>query len=210
MSAQEAVCGLLETALNGYLGLDPQALGLLAPLHGRLIRLHIQGPELDLYLVPGPAGLQVFPDYEGEADCTLSGTPLGFARLGSGRAFQSGVEIQGDIEVGQPFIAVLADLAIDWEAQLARLTGDSLARQIGDGVRAGERWTRRTGQDLTADVQAYLQEGARLLPTRLEVAAFTAGVERLRDDLDGLEARLARLAKAPKGADRIDPGAPGL
>jgi len=209
VSAREAVFGLLETALNGYLRLDPEVLGRLAPLYGRLIRLQVRGPgpELELYLVPGPGGLQLFPAYEGEPDCTLRGTPLGFVRLGQGgrgsdELFKGRVEIRGDIEVGQRLGEVLAELDIDWEEQLSRLTGDLLAHQVGQGVRAGGRWGRQTGEVLTANLKEYLQEEIRLLPTRIEAEEFAAGVERLRDDLERLDARLARLADVQRRADR--------
>jgi ubiquinone biosynthesis protein UbiJ len=211
VSIPEALFGLLESTLNGYLRLDPEALGRLAPLHGRLIRLQIRGlglgAGLDLYLVPGPKGLQLFPDYEGEPDCTLSGTPLGFARLskgvrGSDELFKGRVEIRGDTEVSQRFGEVLAELDIDWEEQLSRLIGDLLAHKVGRGVRAGEHWGRQTAEVFTTNLKEYLQEEVRLLPTRFEAEEFTSGVERLRDDLERLEARLARLADIRRRAEQ--------
>jgi ubiquinone biosynthesis protein UbiJ len=42
-------------------------------------------------------------------------------------------------------------------------------------------------------VVEYLQEEGRDLPTRVEVDEFLEGVDRLRDDTERLEAKLARI-----------------
>jgi len=203
MSTREAAFAVLENALNRYIKLDPTALQRLAPLHGKLILLHIQGLELDLYLVPATNGIQLYPEFEGEPDCTLSGAPLAFARLGGGRRddqlFAGAVEIRGDTETGHRFGELLADLDIDWEEQLSRLTGDVAAHQIGSGVRAAGRWGRQAAEILPADLAEYLQEEARLLPVRLECEEFTSAVDTLRDDVERLEARIRRLQQNQDG-----------
>lgn len=208
MSTREAAFAVLETVLNRYIRLDPTALRRLAPLHGKLIRLHIRGLDIDLYLVPAPDGIQLYPQFEGEPDCTLSGAPLAFARLGGGeradQLFAGAVEIRGDSEAGQLFGDVLADLDIDWEEQLSHLTGDVAAHQIGTGARAAGRWGRQAAETLPADLAEYLQEEARLLPTRIETEEFVAAVDRLRDDVERLAARIRRLQSR-----RPDEGAAG-
>jgi ubiquinone biosynthesis protein UbiJ len=204
MSTQLALFALLEQALNRYLRLDPDALSRLQPLHGRLIRLHIEGLNLDLYLIPDAHGIQLYPEYEGSADCTLSGTPLGFARLSdSARSadelFQGHVKIDGDTEVGQVFGSVLAGLDIDWEESLSRLTGDVVAHQIGNSGRAAGRWLEHAAETLPQDLKEYLQEEARLLPGRYEYEEFAEQVETLRDDAERLQARVRRLQSFSHG-----------
>jgi ubiquinone biosynthesis protein UbiJ len=46
---------------------------------------------------------------------------------------------------------------------------------------------------LTTNVVEFLQEEGRDVPTRVEVEEFLEGVDRLRDDAERLEAKLARL-----------------
>ena len=202
MSIRETAYAVLEVVLNRYLRLDPTALQRLAPLSGRLIRLEIKGLDVDVFLLPHTEGLQVYAEFDGEPDCTLSGTPLGFVRLGSGehadRLFDGTVDIRGDTEIGQQFGEVLADLDIDWEEQLSRLTGDVVAHQVGRAARAAGRWGREVGQTLTQDLQEYLQEEVRLLPTRIENKEFADAVDALRDDLERLEARIQRLRSSRK------------
>lgn len=200
MSTREAAYALLEQVVNRYLRLDPTATRRLADLHGRVILLEVLGLGLNIYLVPGPDGIQLFPEFEGQVDCVLRGTPAGFARLGAGgeradRLFEGSVEMRGDTETGHRLGDILADLDIDWEEQLARLTGDLAAHQLGRGARAAQRWGRNTVNTLTLNMHEYLQEEARLLPSSLEVTEFISGVDTLRDDMERLEARTRRLAR---------------
>jgi ubiquinone biosynthesis protein UbiJ len=194
----------LERALNGYLALDPEARSTLAGLQGRVIAVHLLVPDLTLYLVPAADGLQVLQHIEGEPDCTLTGTPLALARLGTAREkadelFSGGVRISGDTELGRRFGEVLGGLEVDWEEQLSRLTGDVIAHQIGRGVRGLTRWAGLTGRTLEQDLGEYLQEEARLVPTRLEVEGLLRDVDELRDDVERLEARVARLERRRSG-----------
>ena len=198
MNPSAAVLGGLETALNRYLALDPAAKERLAELHGQVICIEVLGLGVRLYVVPGPVGIQLLGLYEGEPACTLRGTPLGLARMGStvdgaDQLFSGQAEITGDTEIGQRFGNLLSGLDIDWEEQLARVGGDVLAHEVGNGARALSRWGRRALDNLGMDVKEYLQEEVRLLPTRLELEAFLEDVDTLRDDEQRLQARVARL-----------------
>ena len=188
----------LEAALNRYLALDPAASERLAELEGQLICIEVLGLGLRIFLSPGASGFKLLSNYEGEPDCTLRGTPLGLARMGStadsaDQLFSGQVEIAGNTELGHRFGNILSSLDIDWEEQLARVSGDLVAHEIGNGARALNRWGRRALNNLGMDLQEYLQEEVRLLPTRFEVEAFLADVDTLRDDEQRLEARIVRL-----------------
>ncbi len=198
MSSREAFLLVLEQALNRYLALDPDALGRMVPLHGRRIALQLRGLDDGICLIPGPDGIQVYAlDMDGEADCVLCGTPLGFARMGRGEAarelFGGAVEIRGDSELAQAFGELIQALDIDWEEQLSRYTGDLLAHQIGRGLRSAGAWGLEARATLTQDLGEYLQEEARLLPCRDKVQDFASDIDALRDDMDRLEARIKRL-----------------
>jgi ubiquinone biosynthesis protein UbiJ len=206
MSLSTATSAGLELLLNRYLSLDPELPPRLAPLYGRVIALEVLGLGLRWYLVPGPAGIQVLGEFEAEADCTLRGTPLALARLGSehrrsDQLFSGAVEIQGDSELGHRFGNLLGKLDIDWEEHLSKLTGDLLAHQTGNLVRGVGAWGRAARSSLAQDLPEYLQEELRLLPSRFEVEEFLAEVDHLRDDAERLEQRIQRLT-ARRGAAR--------
>jgi len=198
MSIAEASLALLEQAINRYLALDPEASRKIEALHGRVIGIDLVGLDGRLYLIPGPAGIQVFGHFEGEPDCVLRGTPLALMNMrdekgSTEQLFGGRVEIEGDTELGHRFGKILASLDIDWEEQLSHLTGDVLAHQIGNLARSITGWGERSAHTLGRDLQEYLQEEKRLLPTRYELEHFYREVDTLRHDVERLEARIRRL-----------------
>lgn len=193
-----AAIAALESALNGYLALDPDTLARLAELEGRVIGLQWRGTALALYFLPGAGGVQVLGHYEGEPDTLLSGSPLALAELGLGgdreRALFSGaVEIRGDTATGQRFQQILQAMDIDWEEHLSRLVGDTAAHQAARLAREGQAYARHSADTLRQDLGEYLTEEARLLPARIEVENLLGDIDRLRMDVDRLEARVQRL-----------------
>ncbi|QGU33646.1 ubiquinone biosynthesis accessory factor UbiJ [Thermochromatium tepidum] len=200
----DALLAVLEQAINRFLALDPEGAAALEPLAGRVIAIEVKGFGTRITVIPGARGLQLFGAYDAEPDCLIQGSPLGLVRLGmAGRkesALVSGeVEISGDTALAQAFSAALAGLNVDWEEQLARVIGDPFAHQVGNQVRAAERWGQRTSATLAANLTEYLQEERRLLPSRYEVEAFLNQVDTLRDDVERLAARIERLARQVHG-----------
>ena len=81
----------------------------------------------------------------------------------------------------------------DFEEEMARVVGDLAARNIANVARGFLDFGRRTARSLAGSVSEYLQEEGRDVPTRTELEEFLAGVDRIRDDVERAEARLARL-----------------
>jgi len=194
----------LEAALNRYLRLDPDAVARMAALQPRSIAIELLPLQLILYLVPAENGVQLRSRLETGPDTVLRGTPLGLAQLGlgsdSGKTLFSGsVTIEGDVETGQAFKAILDDMDIDWEEQLSRLTGDVIAHQLGNTARRAAGVLRTGRRTLERDTGEYLQEELRVLPTRIETENFSADVSRLGMDTDRLAARIRRLQTPSPG-----------
>ncbi len=200
MTVTAAAYATLEQLLNQAIRLDPETPKRLSPLHGRVIELQLVGLGLSLYLIPEPNGIQLLSAFEGEADCTLRGTPLDLARMrgsqeSANQLFRGSVEISGDSHLAQQFGDFLAGLDIDWEEQLSKLTGDVIAHEIGNATRGLLSWGRSQSQTFEHNLQEYLQEELRLTPSRLEIDPFFSDVDGLRDDVERLEARIARLVR---------------
>jgi ubiquinone biosynthesis protein UbiJ len=197
MTPATTLAASLETALNLYLKQDPQARQACAALNGKIIGLDVTGLGLSLYLLPGSDGIQVLGHYEGDVDTRLTGSPFSFAQLTLGSRedalFKGAVEIKGDTELGQQFQDLLANTDWDWEEQLSHITGDVIARQVGNIARLSGKFITDSRKTVEQDVSEYLQEEARLLPTRSEVDHFLEDVDQLRSDLDRLNARIERL-----------------
>ncbi len=204
-AAALAALAALEALINRLLALDPEGAAHLEPLAGRIIAFEFKGFGNRLHFIPGERGLQLFAAYAAAPDCLLRGTPLALATLGLSRRqedalFTGQVEIEGDTALAHRFGAALACLEIDWEEQIARLTGDPLAHALGQRARNLGRWGEGAVDTLGQDLKEYLQEEGRLLPSRYEVEEFLAAVDRLRDDGERLAARVERLRR------RLQPG----
>jgi ubiquinone biosynthesis protein UbiJ len=203
----DAVLAVIEQALNHYLALDPEGAAAFTPLEGRIIAIELKDFGTRITIIPSAGQLQLFGGYDAEPDCLIRGTPLALARMGMAerketQIIKGEVEISGDTTLAQAFSRALAGLDVDWEEQLARIIGDPFAHQVGNQVRAAAQWGRKASASLTADLQEYLQEEARLLPTRYEIDAFLAQVDTLRDDIERAEARIERISR-----QLADPGA---
>ncbi len=199
MTTATTLAAALESALNAYLKRVPDVARRTALLQGKAIAVSITGTPLTLYFLPVAGAVQVLSHYEGDIDTHLRGSPLGFARLAVDRRedalFQGSVSIDGDTDIGQQFQELLAGADWDWEEQLSRITGDVVANQVGNLGRQAKQLFDESRATLAQDLGEYLQEEARLLPTRIETEYFLSDVDHLRDDVSRLEARVARLLR---------------
>lgn len=201
--ASETAIGItaaLETALNTALRLDPDSFARLDEFSGKVIAVELRGFDVSFYLLPGPTGLDLMTRYAGEPDTIMAGTPLAMTRMALGPdasrvLFSGDVTIRGDVETGQRFKRLLDQLDIDWEEPLSRLTGDIVAHKVGNLVRATTAWARDTLGILSDNATEYLQQEAQDLPTPETTRLFLHEVDRLREDVDRLEARLSRLQR---------------
>ncbi|WP_126452116.1 ubiquinone biosynthesis accessory factor UbiJ [Sulfuriflexus mobilis] len=198
MRAPVPLVSALDVALNRVLQLDPQAAQRIHALEGKLLALHIRGPNLTVYLLPVDGRLQVHAFAEGHVDTTISATPLGLARLAlqteaSDAMFKGEVKIVGDVEFGQSIQELLGAIDIDWEELLSKLVGDVAAHQVGRGVRGLINWGEQAADSLQQDLAELLQHEMRILPQRVDVEQFLDEVDMLRADFERFELRLARF-----------------
>lgn len=208
MRSPAPITTVLELALNRFLALDPEAKPRLAEIEGRVLRIEVLGLGLELFLLPGDGAIRVRGDYDGTVDTTLRATPVALAGIGmsekpENRLFAGEVMIDGDVELGRRFQALLRDVELDWEEQLSRLVGDVAAHQIGNTVRSTLGWGRRVVDTLGRDLAEFLHYERNDLPSPHEVQGFLSEVDTLRVDADRLSARVRRLestlaAEAPK------------
>jgi len=188
-----------ELAVNAALELDPLTLERLEKLNGSVIAIEFEGLGIRICIRPHATGVDLMGDYEGTVDTTLRGTPMALMRMSNGKPgdalFGDGITLRGDIELGQRLQRIFARLDIDWEEHISRLTGDIIAHQIGEGWRSLTRWTRNNSRSCERDISEYLRYETDALPLDWEVEEYMSGVDKIRSDLDRLEARINRLSR---------------
>ena len=188
-----------ETAFNGWMATDPDALLRLNPLVGRLINLHVRDMDLTLTLVPTDSGMHILRAYPDKADTQISATLATFFTLASKPArrktlLASGqLRIRGNLLVAARFSRWLAGHQADWEALLSGLIGDIAAHALHGRSTQWAEWVGSTLHALEQDLVEYLQEESRQLPVDWEVEEWMSKVDTLRHDADRLQARLKRL-----------------
>ncbi|MGB0466411.1 MAG: ubiquinone biosynthesis accessory factor UbiJ [Pontibacterium sp.] len=194
-----------EQTINSLLKRDSVTLERLDQLSGKIIAVHLTVPELMIYLLPTPEGLQIQAHLEDDADVTLSGGPADFIKLLSSdekadALFGKGISITGDSGLANRFQNILADTQIDWEGLLGDIIGDLPAHQAAQFFGWKLANYRRTGSSLIHNLEEYLTEEARLLPTQPEVDGFLQEVDQLRDSAERLNARFQQLKQKLQSA----------
>jgi ubiquinone biosynthesis protein UbiJ len=189
--------------LNRNVAASTPARALLESLRGRSVALEVgaaPGPALvRLRLAAGDAGLALTRDDE-PADAAVSGTPGALLGLLAGRAqgaaHAAGVAVAGDAEVAQGFERLVRHARPDLEEELARHVGDLPAHFAARALRGAFGFAARARDSLARSLGEYLTEERRELVPRAELEALLGDVDRVREDVDRAEARLALLERA--------------
>lgn len=193
----------LEALLNRNVAGSAEARALAAGLEGRSLALCLAPTPIRIVLSVSGGRLRAAMAGTEGPDASIEGTPLALAMLaragGTPVGRMSGVRISGDAETAQSFHRLLAATRPDLEEELSRLTGDVVAHRVADAARAAFDFGRRALDTFTQNVGEYLTEESRDLPTRTEADGFLAGVDRLREDVDRLEARIRLLEANTRG-----------
>jgi ubiquinone biosynthesis protein UbiJ len=195
----------IENLLNRNLPRSPRAGELCAALAGKRVRIEARALGWVLIAEALNTSIRLTKDDAGgqPPDAEISGSLLNLAALAGSHpeeVIQRGdVTIRGDAEVAQKFRELAMLLRPDVEEELSRLIGDTPAHQALRLVRMATGFGRRAAKTGVRNVAEYLAHETGDLVPRAEAEDFYRGVERLREDLDRLEAR-ARLIE-PAGAE---------
>lgn len=199
-TADVAALAALERAINTALSMDTLTRARIGSLAGKVLRLQVTVPSLEVFVLPGEQGLRLAAHCEGPADCTVSGAASDFVALATA-ADKPGALVNGNLRVGGDSALLLEleqalrALDVDWEQRLALLLGDAPAHQLGRAVRGAARFGRTARDAFERHLEEFIHEEARLAPSRLEVEDFLADLRNLAGRAERLEAGLRRLSR---------------
>lgn len=192
-----------ESLLNRNIAASTPARGLLATLAGRAFAIEATTPQggrlLRVRLVAEADGVRLGTGAE-PTDATVTGSPLALASLLRARDLNrvraAGVTIAGDAEVAQSFERLLELARPDLEEELAHFLGDVPAHYLGGAARAALDFGRQARDSLFRNIGEFLNHEGRDVVPGPEQEVFLGDVDRLREDVDRAESRLALLEAA--------------
>ncbi|QDH71636.1 ubiquinone biosynthesis accessory factor UbiJ [Marilutibacter alkalisoli] len=193
---------VLEAALNRALALDDDTRQGLAALDGRRIALHLAAPPLALQVRVAGERLEVGPADDG-ADLSVRSSLAGlisqlpFVRNDDAPPVGQ-LRIEGDADLARRLQKLAERFDPDWQQPFVAILGDVIGVQVANAIAAGLRHARVAGATLAANAAEYVTEESRDVVGRDELNAFHDDVDTLRDDVERLIARVARLRTAPE------------
>ena len=199
----------LEVALNRALALDPDTRTALASLDGQRIALTLESPALAMQIGVSGERLTVGPvDPSTEPDLAVRSTLGGVlaqlpffsnARRDNG-APAGRVKVSGDAELARRLQQLATRFDPDWQQPFVKAFGEVLGVQVAQTLRAALVQARRSARDLAETAAEYVIEESRDVVARAELDAFHDDVDVVRDDVERMAARVARLRQRMGGA----------
>jgi len=195
----------IENLLNRNLPRSPRAQQLCETLKGKCVRVEATGLGWRLDCESLGTSLKLTRAEQQRApDAEISGSLMSLAALAGEHpeeVIQRGdVTIRGEAELAQGFRELAMLLRPDVEEELSKLIGDTSAHQALRLVRAVTGFGRRAVNTGVRNVAEYLAHERGDLVPRAEAEDFYRRVERLREDLDRLDARTRLIEDAESDA----------
>lgn len=189
---------LIIKNLNRYLDCDNENAQQLVSINQKTVAVNIREIKKSFTLQITDARLEESlvdaADADVGIDISLKVLPDFFLGIDQAQLMKSGaIEIQGDAHIASVLQNTFRAIEIDWEEILSDYVGDTVAHQVGLGVKKISAILMDKKANAQLDVRDYLQDNIQVVPTREEVDAFISEVDKVRAHLDRLDARVNRL-----------------
>ncbi|WP_375321491.1 SCP2 domain-containing protein [Aliivibrio logei] len=201
MPLEPFVTGVMETGLNTLLKESPDSKAALLRLKGKIIHVHLNEVNKDFYFIFSQQQVDILSKFEGEVDCYLALNLSVLPQLREQNNItqlikQDKLVLEGDLNLGQQFSALLTELKPDVEEKLSQYTGDIVAHTLVSGVKSSACWVKKQITRQTRHAAEVLTEEWKIAPAPLEIAHFCDQVFEVDTQLAELDARLTRLLNA--------------
>ena len=179
--------------LNYLLESESWARERLAPFAGEVLELRAPPlPALRFAVAADGRLAMANPDAVAALTVTVGPGALAAAVQGEEQLLRA-VDVSGNARLASEVMFLVRHLRWDAEADAARLVGDVAARRMMGMARGIAAWHADTARRLAGSFVEYAVEERRLLVARGELGGIADTHARLRDGLDRLEKRIARL-----------------
>lgn len=182
-------------ALNHALRFDLESLEQLQRFSGRKIRIDITNLNLTVIASFTDERIMLEPAGEHVADLMIKADSFALFKLlkQPDSLFSNQIQILGDVQFAKQLQDWQQQFDFDWEQQLARITGDTLAYPLAEKLRRSWDWLKYNHSEFEQTLAEYLREESRYLPDKSQTQRYMQQVDLLRADADRLEARMNRL-----------------
>ena len=197
----------VEKILNHLLRNDPYLAAQLAPFDGKTIEVQSTAPTTAICCSIDRGAIRLSSlgsEYVGlHADAVIVGRAVDLVNMlftdNSSRALANpAISISGDAVLVQELYGTIRKLDIRWQDYLAPFLGDVITNELEQVADSSHRWSKHASASVRRNIDDYLREETNLLPDRNEVAAFGDVLDRLKLDIDRIQARTRLLN------DRLD------
>lgn len=187
-----------ETLLNKALALDFASKNKLTRLSGTTIAIKSTNPKSSLVISVHQQGLSLSPvitDITEKTDAEISGSAqelikLLFANEKGDVIRNKQIQLKGDITSIQDLQNIFLELDIDWQYQLSKFIGDVPTQTLSDGMDLVKAFINKSTLSLKTNIDEYVHEEAKLLPSTNELENFYQRIDALRLRLDRSQARI--------------------
>jgi ubiquinone biosynthesis protein UbiJ len=201
MPATPAWLASAEAVLNRNIATSSRAAALAKRLEGATLQVDVEAITRVRATCCG-GRLNLLAGDDSPADAVISGSApalLQMFKAGAPSAqTRTPVQIRGDAEIANLYRDLFAAARPDLEEEVSRWVGDMPARHLALLAKSVRTWARRARRTAGENIAEYLQEEGRDLVTKPEMEEFLRGVDRVRESMDRIEARLTLLERRAK------------
>jgi ubiquinone biosynthesis accessory factor UbiJ len=182
----------LSGPLNHVIAAAPWALEALRKHSGQTAAFAV--PPFEFALTVSASGEVHAAEASVEPHVRIRLSPGAAMRIAAGDASSAQLaDVEGDAAFGATLRLLAQNLRWDFEEDLARVVGDIAAHRAAGMLRAAAAWPRAAGERIARASAEFATEESGMLPPRNEYEVWLADVDRVRDDTERLEKRIARL-----------------
>ncbi len=184
---------LFQLLQKGLTQLDPALFTPLEDHLGKTVCIHLAHFPA-LYFEIQKNGLLLCQNPPSHIDTTFEGTLTAFLEMVlSKKPHTKGLHIRGDMACAKALYDAWQYSDWDFENQLAKIVGDTLAHTICQGLRQSHAFMLKTYENRKQDTADYLQNEKGILVSPLESEDLYAKISRLRDDVERFAVKIHLL-----------------
>ena len=196
-----------ERIINYVIQNDPHIEKKISPLIGKSIRVEAKSPELFFSITINESSINItssdFEQKDLAPDLLVSGElrDLISMLLSTGNLIGGNISVKGDIQFAQDLNEALRSLNLNWSDILGPILGQAATSEIEKFFNVSRAWSLEFRDSLKRDIEGYLKEEKKVIPTNDDAQEFYDDIDRLKFKIDRIKARADLLSSALEGLD---------